>query len=218
MGEKILRATGIKGLVTHYPYTETYSSNGLQVNRRVESWVKARGASQVERVDQLKWASNVVEYVQHMHNLLTPRNGARKVTAATILSKDAPLLGPRFIPPTYLHLRRRDPAPSITAETVYLKAINVIHPFFYPEVSKCPQCGTDRIGWEGWTTSGPRNVHGVKREETVIGVQLECKGDCGKRFKAPGTEKGTYCFATTNATFWQAWGHWEIPRKSKSIL
>lgn len=184
-----------------------------QVKKRLDGWIKARGIGQVERVEQLEWAAHVVEYVQYMHNSITVGNGAKKVTAPTVLSNEVPLLGPRFVPPTYLHLRRRDPTPNVNPRTAYLKPINIIHPFFYPEVARCPQCESRKIGWEGWTTSGPRNVHGVKREETVIGVQLECKGECAVRFKGTNApEKGTYCFATTNATFWQRWEHWEIPR------
>jgi hypothetical protein len=65
--------------------------------------------------------------------------------------------------------------------------------------------------------SGHRDVHGIRQEETAIGYQLVCKA-CKKQHSAVDKSKQghstSYCFATTNASFWGKWEHWEIPRKT----
>jgi hypothetical protein len=105
--------------------------------------------------------------------------------------------------------------PVIEPQSAYLKPITIIHPFYFPELAKCPQCDTDNIGWNGWTTTGPRNIHGVCRDETAYGIQVQCKGECEKRFSGGNAEEeGAYCFATTNVKFWERREHWDIPRMS----
>lgn len=168
------------------------------------AWTKCR-IKGLDRREQLEWTANVLEYVSYVND------ETRKKTPT--LKKEAPLLGPRFVPPSYLHLQHRSPAPDISPSTAYLKAVHIVHPLYYPWLSKCPQCNSDDIAWQGWTTTGPRDVHGVSREETAIGVQLKCN-QCVTRFGGrDAAEKGTYCFATTNAKFWEKMEHWELPSK-----
>lgn len=167
------------------------------------AWTKCR-IKGLDRHEQLEWTANVMEYVSYVSDEM------RKKT----FKKEAPLLGPRFIPPSYLHQQQRNPAPDVVPSTAYLRTVHIIHPLYYPSLSKCPQCDSDDISWQGWTTTGPRDVHGISQEETAIGVQLKCN-KCIIRFggKNPA-EQGTYCFATTNAKFWERKEHWELPRKS----
>jgi hypothetical protein len=76
------------------------------------------------------------------------------------------------------------------------------------------------VRWDGWTTTGHRDVHGMKEEETVLGYQLICR-QCEIRYSHAkdniGGENRSYCFATTNPTFWQKWEHWKIPRKKSHL-
>lgn len=125
---------------------------------------------------------------------------------------DIPFLGPHFTPPTFIHSQKRLVTPDITPDTTYLKPLNVVHPFYYPELACCPQCDSKKIQWNGWTPTGHREVHGVSREETAIGVQLRCSL-CQERYGKDGEEegKGKYCWATTNALFWERKEHWELP-------
>jgi hypothetical protein len=178
-----------------------------QVENRVNGWKKSHGESHTPSDSQLTWEANVVEYVNYLYHQ-TKAHGNSKDTQPKPLSKDIPLMGPRFIPPSYLHIQRRQPAaPVIEPESAYLKPLNVVHPFYYPGLARCPQCKSNSVLWEGWTTTGSRDVHGVSEEEMVLGFQLHCK-DC----EASGTAKGhRFCVATTNPVFWAKWEHWEIP-------
>jgi hypothetical protein len=73
--------------------------------------------------------------------------------------------------------------------------------------------------WDGWTTSGHRELHGVQEEETVIGYQLICK-PCEAQFSRTkgSSDKGSFCFATTNPIFWKNWEHWAIPCESITLI
>jgi hypothetical protein len=177
-----------------------------KVKKRVEGWEKYRTA-QSDAPEQLEWAANVVQYVNYIYKATTVRGGPKNGNALPILRKEIPLLGPRFLPPSYLHIQKRNTTPNITPTPAYLKPLCVVHPFYNPELATCPQCGSDNILWDGWTTSGHREVHGVSREETALGYQLKCQ-PCQD---APA--QGSYCFATTNAKFWENKEHWEIPRE-----
>lgn len=87
-------------------------------------------------------------------------------------------------------------APVIEPESAYLKPLNVVHPFYYPRLARCPQCESNSV-WEGWTTTGSRDVHGVSEEEAALGFQSPCK-DC----EASGTTKGhRSCVASTKPVF-----------------
>ena len=157
--------------------------------------------------------------------------GAKSVekTAARVLAPEIPIYGPRFEPPTYMALRKRDVAVDIKPDTSYVRPLTIIHPFYFPELAKCPQCHSENVKWEGWNSYGYRDVHGLFYEETALGVQLNCK-DCAKRAEVKRAEskqgeskqaeekqaaekqaKIHHCFATTNVIFWENKNLWEIP-------
>jgi hypothetical protein len=164
---------------------------------------------------QLEWEAHIVEYVGFLFKLTKHHGNLKQNIPPPSLPKDIPLLGPRFLPPSYLHIQKCHPTPIIEPQTAYLKPFNVVHPFYHSGLEKCPQCDSSDVIWDGWTTSGHRELHGVREEETVIGYQLICK-PCEARFsrtKGSG-DKGFFCFATTNPVFWKKWEHWEIPRES----
>jgi hypothetical protein len=157
----------------------------------------------------------------------------RCALARPYLDSKVPILGPHFVPPTYLHAQKRSQSqPAVNPEILYLKPLRVIHPFYHPELARCPRCNcTDNIQWDGWTGTGPRDVHGLMLDEAAIGTQLRCEhckndptskkglesepdshseSDDGHNHKA--NIKG-HCFATTNPGFWRGWSHWSIPGK-----
>jgi hypothetical protein len=177
-----------------------------QVRQRVEGWKRYRSA-QSDDPEQLEWAANVVQYVNYIYKATTVRGGPKNGEAPPILRKEVPILGPRFLPPSYIHIQKRSPTPTITPTSAYLKPLHIIHPFYNPELAKCPQCDFDNILWEGWNTAGYREVHGLHREETALGYQLKCQS-C-----RDSPQQSNYCFATTNAKFWENKEHWEIPRE-----
>ena len=183
------------------------------MKNRVSSWKRSRNLdSHAPSSDsQLDWEANVVEYVNYLYQQ-TKAHGNSKDTQPKPLSKDVPLLGPQFIPPSYLHIQRWHAAPVIEPESAYLKPLNVVHPFFYPRLARCPRCRSSSVLWDGWTATGSRDVHGVSEEEMALGFQLRCK-DCDRDSEASGTPKGhsRFCIATTNPVFWAKWEHWEIP-------
>lgn len=211
----------------------------LQVKRRVEVWSNLPESRKSPRSrHQLEWESHVVEYVSFIWEKTRPR---KKGDSPAKLSLDIPLLGPRFVPPSYLHLQRRSGAYDVDPETQYLKPVNIIHPFYYPELACCPQCqstGTD-VTWEGWTGTGARELHGIFQEEVALGLQLRCNTCKSKKTtngdlpnSATSTEdnlkrsnstlqvegKGSqssspssYCCATTSSAYWKSWPHWKIP-------
>ncbi|KAM6489712.1 hypothetical protein JOM56_014735, partial [Amanita muscaria] len=160
---------------------------------------------------QLEWEAAIVQYVNFVHDTTRARPKKSAVSLPR-LSNEIPLLGPRFLPPSYLHARKRPGNAPIEPELMYLRPLNVVHPFYYPSLARCPQCCGTNILWEGWTGTGARDVHGVKLEEAALGCQLRCK-DC----KGQGAGGG-YCFATTNVLFWGKYEHWQIPREIPHFL
>jgi hypothetical protein len=146
-----------------------------------------------------------------------------------------PLLGPRFVPPSYLQIQKRSGLGQGTIEplTQCVKPLNIIHPFYYAELATCPRCGSNEgTTWEGWTSTGARELHGLFCEEAALGVQLRCNrckqsakvktGNGKNTVPDPGDDtelRGSmgdlegYCFATTSAAYWKSWEHWQIPRE-----
>lgn len=121
-----------------------------------------------------------------------------------------PLHGPHFLPPEFLDASKRQAAPEYHPKTLYLKPVMILHPFYFAaQLSSCPRCRSNRISWEGWTTSGHCDVYSLRFNETAIGCQLSCKA-CHEQ-KMEG-EKIVSKFASTNPVFWDAWEHWKIPR------
>ncbi|KAI6030974.1 hypothetical protein EDC04DRAFT_2523938, partial [Pisolithus marmoratus] len=108
------------------------------VNRRVKAWSDLPAQKKNQRdLLQLSWEAEVVEYVNFLWQKTRPRKKTANEPAA--IGLDVPILGPRFLPPTYLHAHKRPGLSSIVPETQYLKPINVVHPFYYPELACCPQ-------------------------------------------------------------------------------
>jgi hypothetical protein len=180
-----------------------------QVKDRLKNWMTNR-TTQASSPAQLEWEANVVEYVNYMYSLTKVHGNATKNTVPPVVPKGIPVWGPRFVPPTYIHLHKRSSAPEISPDTAYLKPLNIVHPFYFPGLAKCPKCHSVHVTWEGWTGTGSREVHGVNEEEFALGYQLRCK-DCQA---AGGSTK--FCVTTTNPVFWEKWEHWEIPRKHSS--
>lgn len=160
---------------------------------------------------QLEWESHVVEYVSWAYNFTKSKNGR-----ASPLKAEIPLLGPRFIPPSYMHAHRRRSVPDIQPETAYMKVLTVIHPLYFDTLAMCPKCdatGAD-VAWSGWTSTGHCEVHGLDREETALGYQLRCKNCAGVAVGEKTSSKngeGSHCFSTTNHTFWERREHWQVP-------
>jgi hypothetical protein len=172
----------------------------LQVQKRVEGWKKCRAALS-DSLQQLEWAANVVKYVNYTYKATTIRAGTKKGTGPPPLRREVPLLGPRFLPLPYISLWKRNSTPDISPQMAYLKPLHIVHPFYYPELARCPECESENISWQGWTTTGHREVHGVSHEETALGYQLSCD-NCKSRIGSRNTAEGFYCFATTNTMFW----------------
>ena len=189
-----------------------------QVDARVKSWVKHHSSgtrNQSNFAPQLEWEAQIVEYVAFVYKL-TKCHGNSKKDIPKTLPREIPLLGTHFTPLSYFHVQRRQTMPMIQPQTAYLKPLNVVHPFYYTNLDKCPRCDATDTHWDGWTTTSHCRVHGVHEEETAIGYQLICKTRENQFLYAKGstgTDKGTFCFATTNPIFWAKWEHWAIPRQ-----
>ncbi|KAG1743759.1 uncharacterized protein EDB91DRAFT_1051214 [Suillus paluster] len=170
---------------------------------------------------QCEWEAEVIEYI----NYISEKTRIRSVKTLTrpCLDSRIPILGPHFLPPSYLHARKRNQSePAVNPEVLYLKPLRVIHPFYHPELARCPRCDSrDGVSWDGWTGTGPRDVHGVMLDEAALGMQLRCEScrtdptskkglesDCEHNGK---THLKGHCFATTNPDFWRNWSHWSIP-------
>ncbi|KAG1814113.1 hypothetical protein EV424DRAFT_1348839 [Suillus variegatus] len=115
-----------------------------------------------------EWEAEVVEYINYISD--KTRTRSTKTLARPCLDSKVPILSPRFLPPSYLHAQKRNQSePAINPEILYLKALCAIHPFYYPELAKCLRCnGTDNVQWDGWTGTGPRDVHGLMVDEAAI--------------------------------------------------
>jgi hypothetical protein len=195
----------------------TYQRCRQQVARRVEAWRNSHTPEQMASDAQLTWEANVVQYVDHVYQRTKRRKDSKTHCYGPphALPPTIPLFGPRFLPPTYLHIQCRHAAPCYDPTQAYLKPINIIHPFYYPQLAQCPACKSKDVFWEGWTSTGSRRVHGIGCEETALGFQLRCE-PCSEEAKR--TKGHAFCFATTNITFWAKREHWEIPGESQVCL
>ncbi|KAG1832545.1 hypothetical protein EV424DRAFT_1312939 [Suillus variegatus] len=208
----------------------------VNVEKRVSIWKESRNHKTHPRPEfQLRWEAEVVEYVQCLWEKSRPRS--KKIEPTHKLGLNIPLLGPRFVPPSYIHIQKRSGLghQDIEPVTQYIKPFNVIHPFYYPQLATCPRCSSDEeTTWEGWTSTGPRELHGLICEETALGAQLRCNTckESTKMKKAadkniPGDVEDVqahqpanlegYCFATTSAAYWSSWEHWRIPREFRAL-
>ncbi|KAA1473136.1 hypothetical protein DENSPDRAFT_899980 [Dentipellis sp. KUC8613] len=109
------------------------------VNGHVEGWKKNNPLGKTkEGVAQLQWTAEVVQYVTYLHDKTKIHANTKTAKPAPAVPRDVPIYGPRFIPPGYLHVQRRKSWPQIEVETMYLKPVSVIHPFYYPRIGGIP--------------------------------------------------------------------------------
>lgn len=146
---------------------------------------------------------------------VSPNAKSVEKTTPPQLPIGVPIYGPRFVPPSYLSIQKRKSATDIKPSASYIRPLTIVHPFYFPELGKCPQCDSVDITWEGWNPYGHRDVHGVSYEETVLGMQLECKS-C--RRQSTLEKKMTHRFTTTNVIFWERRSLWEQPRELEIIV
>ena len=145
--------------------------------------------------------SHVLEYVAVVSKILRPQGNSKK-SGGGKLDAAFPLHGPIFMPPTPTQKYMWNPGAPVKPETWYLKPFTVLHPVFFPQLEKCALCHSKEIDWNGWTTSGPRTVHGIRSEEYVIGLQMHCgRLECKKSL------------TLTSHDFWKNVPHNEIPCK-----
>jgi hypothetical protein len=153
-----------------------------QVHKRVAKWkgTMKSGCTAAQEA-QLKFIAEVVEYMMYLSNKVFPHGNSKEQTPRKLPS-DIPILGPKFLPPSYAQQLRRNPSAQIVPETAYLKPVNVLSRFFLsndPNFGHCPRCNslgrtTKLTQWE-WAPAGPRfDVHGLEQEETAIGEQGQC--------------------------------------------
>ncbi|KAJ3744557.1 hypothetical protein EV360DRAFT_57571, partial [Lentinula raphanica] len=164
-------------------------------------------------LEQLKFEANIVVYVNYL-NAKLPTTTRKSNAIQPRLEENVPVWGPRFLPPTLNTTLKRDPSGStVNPGVLYLKPVNVVHPFYYPtSFRKCPQCNSDDIKWDGWTGNGSRDIHGISCEETAIGMQMRCSS-CKNKTEDGNGKLRVHCFATTSSAFWENVEHWEVPRK-----
>lgn len=170
---------------------------------------------------QLEWVAHIVQYVNYVHETVKIHGNAKSVnkTSKRTVDLSIPLLGPYFLPPSQFHTLQREAVPTIKPHIHYIRPLTVIHPLYFPHLLKCPECGSTNpkdVSWDQWTTTGYRDVHGLRREEVALGIQLRCTG-CSDRL-TPSGAKAARCFATTNHQFWEKWEHWQIPRKCSILM
>ena len=183
----------------------TYCS---KVAARVKGWLK-NASNQCPLPEQLEWEANIIKNVKFIHNKTRVHGNTSKDAIPASLDKPIPLLGPQFVPPPYLYYQKHQTVPKIEPILAHLKPLNVIHPFYYAEISSCPRCGSINTYWNGWNAKGSREVHRINREEAALGFQLRCKECWGD---------GQFCVATTNPVFWESWEHWKVPHNSQLIM
>lgn len=187
----------------------------VKINRRSQNWRIIREKERQSTYQpQLDFVSATCEYstflLQQIRNLKGEK-GARKK-----LNPRIPLFGHKFFPPSYISEMLRKVSPDVTPDLAYLKPVTVLHPGLIEELNFCPRCnatGSD-LSCTGWTTTGPRDVHGIFSEEQVIGVQMrcnKCKEARGKADAADEEEDPSYCWGTASSPFWEKKEHWEIP-------
>ena len=55
----------------------------------------------------------------------------------------------------------------------------------------CSQCQShNKVTWEGWTTTGAWEIHGIAQEETALGLQLHCDGCKQRHTPSSSTKSG----------------------------
>ncbi|RDX40484.1 hypothetical protein OH76DRAFT_1325834, partial [Lentinus brumalis] len=153
------------------PFAENWQTS---VSHRVQKWKQSRPPHACMEA-QLLWEAHVVEYVIYGYNITKLHGNAKKGSLPPTLPPTIPNFGPRFVPPSYAQLLKRDKKARIKPEVAYVRPLNVVHPFYYDGLKKCPQCDSVDVLWDSWTNTGHRDLHGIRAEESAIGYQLRCK-------------------------------------------
>ncbi|KAI1792879.1 hypothetical protein LXA43DRAFT_886663 [Ganoderma leucocontextum] len=191
----------------------------VKIERRARNWriIRERERQSTYQL-QLDFVSSTCEYTAFLAHQI--RNTKGEKGARKSLDPRIPYYGSKFYPPTYISEKLRKVAPNVTPDLSYLKPVTVFHPALIEELNFCPRCnatGSD-LSWNGWTTSGPRDVHGVSCEEQVIGVQMRCNRCKAARGMADADDDDdddpSYCWGTASSQFWENKEHWQIPSKS----
>ncbi|KAG1835920.1 hypothetical protein F4604DRAFT_1603468 [Suillus subluteus] len=81
---------------------------------------------------QLQWESEIIEYVQFLWE--KTRTWSKK-GEPNKLGANVPLLGPQFMSPSYLHIQKWSGGGAIDPTIQYLKPLNIVHPFYYPQLA-----------------------------------------------------------------------------------
>ncbi|KAG1751553.1 uncharacterized protein EDB91DRAFT_1045192, partial [Suillus paluster] len=111
------------------------------VEKRVSTWNEVRSHMNNPRPQfQLQWESEIVEYVQFLWEKTRTQFKRGKPSK---LGVNVPLLRPWFMPPLYLHIQKRSGGGAIEPKIQYLKPLNIVHPFYYPQLAQCPRCKSD---------------------------------------------------------------------------
>jgi hypothetical protein len=143
------------------------------------------------------------------------------------LPTNLPVIGPVFLPPDPLHFHhvKALSGSGVKPQPFCLKPITVVHPFYTPSLLSCPGCrkhnraqDNTKLSWEGWTSTGPRHLHGLEEEGFTIGYQLVC--NVCQAARAVEKEAGIansdlqpYKWTTTNMDFWDGVPYWKVPRE-----
>ena len=181
------------------------------------SWTTNRQNHQKVELEQLEFEANIEAYLNVLSSYAFNHGNAAQPGQSRKLPKHFPILGPRFVYPTYLEEHLRTPGSlKVDAYRALMAPVNVVHPVYYSRTKtkfrKCPQCGEEdikKVYWAGWASNGHREVHGLRRPETAMGLQLRCRS-------CAAAKKKQYCFATTSVDFWEKWKYWEIPRECRN--
>ncbi|TFY80628.1 hypothetical protein EWM64_g3383, partial [Hericium alpestre] len=141
-----------------------------QWKNKYEHW-KGNRENQAGSDAQLTWAANVVAYVNFLWDTTKiPPNSSKDKTPRN-LARAIPMHGPCFIPLTYMYLRMHQYLAEIEPGAAYLKPLHIIHPVYYPELLKCPRCGTTDRFKLTMTSAGLaeniRQLHLLEYQQTV---------------------------------------------------
>ena len=189
----------------------------MQVTAKLPSWMESRTNHQSVDPEQLKFEANIVAYLNELNSYTFYHGNSAHAGEVRPLPTNFPILGPRFVHPSYLEGNLTNPGSAkVDPHVALIMPVNVIHPVYYTRTRKnlrrCPRCGEENVKnvhWNGWGATGHREVFGVRRPETALGYQLRCR-TCQA---AGGERAASHCFATTSPEFWAGWKFWEIPRE-----
>ncbi|KIO24054.1 hypothetical protein M407DRAFT_26496 [Tulasnella calospora MUT 4182] len=168
------------------------------VQKRIDSWKSAKSTPSGH---QMEFAAHVCQYVKFTYS---------KVFANGKCDPNLPLYGPRFLPPSPSVLYRNPLSCSqILTRDFYLKPVTIIHELYWPSLLQCPTCTKAKrpepnLQRQGFTSEGPRTVHGIKEEEYVIGTKIRCQ-------TCASLKEDRIQWSFTSPEFWSSRTYWEIP-------